>query len=232
YQFYVTAQVGDEAPIQSATVNVTLDGTFPGTPYNYDRDEATCDDKITFTTANDGQTVKVELYRSTEKDFDAITPITTLDIGPNQNGNITTTPPECNEDYWYAIRALDASGNASGFVADRAVNVDTIHKTRTSTRTVTQGGGTAAGGGAIPVTQGVGEGAGGDQGTVEGAATAEGTGDQGVLGEMTKDESQEQTALSSWVKNNKVSLFFILLIIGGLLYYLFYVRPKTALTKN
>jgi len=229
YSFYVTAEVEGDSPIQSGTVNVTFDGTFPGTPYNYDRDEATCDDKITFTTANDGQTVKVELYRSTAKDFVADTPITTLDIGPNQNGYISTTPPDCNEDYWYALRALDTNGNASGFVADRAVNTDTIHKTKTKTTTVSGQSGNGTGGGAIPVAGGgTGEGQGS---TVEGATT-EGAGDQGVLGEMTKDESQDQAGISNWAQNNKGSIFLILLIIGGILYYFFYVRPKSILTKN
>jgi LPXTG-motif cell wall-anchored protein len=225
YDFYVTATVGGEGggTLESNHESVKLVTGAPGTPREYDRDEATCDDKISFRTDSDGgRTVKVEAYRSKNKTFtaDSSTLVATLAIGSDTEGTITTTPPSCNEDYWYAIRAVDADGIGSDFVGDVDVNVTT----NTSTTTITTPG-EAAAGGALPANVGGAAGE-GEAAGVEGAAT-EGQGDQEVLGETTKDESQDQIGTWNWAQNHKGSLFFLLLVLGGILYYFFYVR-RTA----
>jgi uncharacterized repeat protein (TIGR01451 family)/LPXTG-motif cell wall-anchored protein len=225
YDFYVTATVSGEGggTLESNHALVKLVTGAPGTPREYERDEATCDDKISFRTDSDGgRTVKVEAYRSKNKTFtaDSSTLVATLAIGSNTEGTITTTPPSCNEDYWYAIRAVDTDGIGSDFVGDVDVNVTN----KTSTTTITTPGASASGG-ALSVNEGsAGEAA--PAGTVEGAAT-EGDAETGVLGEMTGDESQDQAGTWNWVQNHKGWLSFLLLVMGGILYYFFYVR-RTA----
>lgn len=229
YDFYVTATVDGESggTLESNHETVNLVTGAPGKPREYDRDESTCDDKISFRTDSDGgRTVKVEVYRSKNKSFVATTPVATLAIGSDTEGTITTTPPSCHEDYWYAIRAVDADGIGSEFVGDVDVNVTTDTKTETITRP-----GEQAASGALPVTAGAG--ATTEGGAVEGAATGENANENGaeVLGEMTEDD---QSGENSWMKDNKGGLFIGALLILGALYYL-YARRRMAtasLTDN
>lgn len=203
YQFHITATNGAET-ITSPDVSLEVITGGPGTPTNYDRVKSSnCDYQISFVTANDGdKTVKVELYRSTERSYvaDATTKIDELAIGSNQAGSFTTTKPVCGDDYYYAIRAFDALGNGSGVASDtRTVTVTTGGGTTTVTTTTTAGGGgaiPAAAGGAVAGETTGGVVAGG--GTVEGVQTPEeeagqtpsGEGQQGeVLGEQTTNEA-------------------------------------------
>ncbi|MEK7549447.1 MAG: SdrD B-like domain-containing protein [Patescibacteria group bacterium] len=201
YQFYVVATATGEGSesLSSDTVNVKLVSTVPGTPYNYERDQSTCDDRITFTTANDGdKTNKIELYRSTQKDFVAETPVATLTIGSNQSGQIVVTPPDCNEDYWYAIRAIDQYGNGSGFVGDEDVDVHT--KTKNKTTTVTLPGEQT---GALAVAEAgavAGEGVAGAE-TEAGAETAPSE-EGSVLGEATSSEEGVLGNTTEWTKKH------------------------------
>jgi hypothetical protein len=187
YNFRVVAD-----SINSNEETVNLDTAFPGTPLNYDRGDNSC--TASFTTANDGgETVKVELYRSGDLDFiaDASTFVTSVAIGSNTQGSITDPLGNCG-DYYYAIRAVDANNNGSGFVGDEKVRV----RTRTRTRTITE----AAGGtiGAIPVATPpaggavAGEQVTGGEGTAETAPGGEVLGEQvtgghpGGIGELFK----------------------------------------------
>jgi LPXTG-motif cell wall-anchored protein len=127
YQFKVTAQAGgDDATTETVSTEVVTGR--PGIPLNYDRDGISdCDKKISFTAANDGgRTVKVELFRSTELEFlaDSSTKVGELAISSGQAGSINNIiPVNCDDDYYYAIRAVDTYGNGSGFVGDEKTKV-------------------------------------------------------------------------------------------------------------
>lgn len=229
YDFYVTATVGGEGggTLESNHETVKYVSGGPGTPREYERDEATCDDKISFRTDSDGgRTVKVEVYRSKNKTFvaDATTLVETLAIGSDTEGTITTTPPSCQEDYWYAIRAVDENGFGSDFVGDKDINVTTDTKTKTITRP-----GAGAAGGALSATEST---VTNPEGTVEGAAVENNqeAGSPEVLGEMTEDD----TDTGSWAANNKGGIFVGVLILLGALYYLYAKRRtrQTSFTDN
>ncbi|OGG35189.1 hypothetical protein A2363_03905 [Candidatus Gottesmanbacteria bacterium RIFOXYB1_FULL_47_11] len=152
YQYYVTAENTGET-VTSDTVSVerkTSGG--PDTPTNYSKSRVNiCDYKINFRTADDGgKTVKVEVYRSGETSFSADpgSRVDTITIGSNTDGSSTTTPPNCNQEFYFAVRAFDSIGNGSGLVGD-SVTV-TVGGTTTTTTTTTG----SAGAGAIPAGTG------------------------------------------------------------------------------
>ncbi|OIP60204.1 MAG: hypothetical protein AUK19_00520 [Candidatus Moranbacteria bacterium CG2_30_45_14] len=224
YQFYVRASYEDEEDTVfenvSETVTVEIKAGTPGTPLNYNREKNSCG--VSFTTANDGLTTKVELYRSTENSFvaDASTFATTLAIAPNTNGAMIDPGADC-KDYFYAIRAVSVSGAGSGFVGDDDVTVK--HKTNTKTVTETVAGGV---GGAIPVTGG-GAVAGGETtvptaGSVEGAETENVSGENGsVLGEGTIAGD-----VSSWISSHPWWSALIALVLLALGYRGYQVYQK------
>jgi LPXTG-motif cell wall-anchored protein len=151
YQFQVVATAsGGEGADESVTagpVTVALHSVIPGTPYDYDRDDASCMNNIMFKTAADGdKTVKVELYRSLATSFtaDASTFVAEQMIGSDVSGAFAIPAPGCSNDYFYALRAVEIHGNGSGFVGDKDVNVDTNTVTRNRTTTVTLPGATGA----------------------------------------------------------------------------------------
>ena len=192
YEFYVKAIASGEGSetVESNHVSVTLASETPGTPTNYERDDASCQNVITFTTADDGgKTVKVELYRSFSTTFvaDAGTFVAELALGSNQAGNFSIPAPGCSNDAYYAIRAVAVNGNGSGFVGDKDTDVDTHTVTKNKTTTVTLPGGNVSG--AIPVTNTT---VGTPEGQVEGVTDEEGdsntetTPEPSVLGDMTE----------------------------------------------
>lgn len=214
YTFFVKAVTtsGGSETVVSETVSVKLVASAPGTPYNYDRDDSSCLNNITFTTAADaGRTVKVELYRSLSTTFtaDASTFVTEQEIGSDVSGAFSVAAPGCSNDSYYALRAVDANGFGSGFVGDQDVNVDTHTVTKTKTTTVTTPGTASAG--AIAGVSGapVGEGA------VQGAET---TADETIGGEGGQPESAvlgEETALktvTSTLENAKNHPWFTILL--------------------
>ncbi|MEI8343698.1 MAG: LPXTG cell wall anchor domain-containing protein [Candidatus Moraniibacteriota bacterium] len=138
YKFYVTASDGVDDATSVETTDVIVDVVGPEVPLNYARvDVDSCNKQIAFTTANDGQTVKTELYRSTEISFaaDSATIVASQDILPNVAGSFSDVVPDCNQAYHYVIRALDENGNSSAFVGDENVTVTTETKTKTHTKT-------------------------------------------------------------------------------------------------
>lgn len=134
YQFYVTAAAGSDTAT-SQTVTVDYDTSGPDTPTNYAKEKvSSCTYRINFKTADDGQTTKVEIYRSESTSFnlDSGTKIGEVGIGPNQNGEYNNNPPDCNKTYYYVIRAVDSAGNVSSPVGDTGATV-TSSSSSTST---------------------------------------------------------------------------------------------------
>ncbi len=204
----------------SVSVPVRLVASAPGTPYNYNRNDATCQNILSFTTADDGdKTVKVELYRSANTSFtaDASTKVDEVVIGSNVAGSFTEAAPSCSNDYFYALRAVDANGFGSGFVADKDVNVDTRTVTRTKT-TIVETARTSSGAAVVPGATG------GSAGQVQGAetetannGTAEVEASQpagSVLGEATLETEAD---VINAVKNHPwiTTLLIILVLVLG-----------------
>jgi hypothetical protein len=245
YNFYATATAdADSATSATSTVEYVTGG--PDTPTNYSKDHpSSCQYKISFHTANDSKTVKVEVYRSEYTSFGVNdgSRVGTVTIGPNTDGSYTDSVPDCNKTYYYVIRAYDAVGNGSGVIGDSAVTTTTTTKT-VSTTTSTTGGSTSTSSqtseGAIPVANVT--------------LPAEG-GAESVLGEATKSGSvsEERAAkdnkgnvlgtaienVAKKVQNNKMILpiIFIAALALGILGYVLYKKnkeknesPKTPIT--
>jgi LPXTG-motif cell wall-anchored protein len=234
YQFFVRAYDSSDSSSysESTTVTVEINSAIPGAPLNYDRPGDGC--TVNFTTANDGLTAGVELYRSTSLDFiaDPSTFVGSVLVLPNTSGSIMDTNGDCGGSYYYAIRAISASGAGSDFVGDEKVTVH--HRTRTVTRTVRTGGGTTTTG-AIPVT--------GGGGTVAGQQTGEGEQQQGnVQGENVEqgqvggaETGQENVAgAEDWQSKLKKNWPWILggLIVLGYIYYVARKRKKSGRKPN
>jgi hypothetical protein len=124
YQFEAIATSSET--VTSNAVSVDYDTSGPETPSYTGKDRVnTCDYKVKFRTADDGgKTVKVEVYRSENTSFDANdgSRVDTITIGSNLDGSSTTTPPSCDKEYYFAIRAFDIAGNGSGVVGDSVVH--------------------------------------------------------------------------------------------------------------
>lgn len=217
YTFRVTAeeQEGSDSDVATAAPIELVSGT-PSTPLDYSRADGSC--TASFTTANDGLTDKVELYRSASSTFTAndSTFVGDVTIDPNISGTITDPNGDCGGDYFYAIRAIALSGLGSGFVGDENVVIDHENKIKTKTDTKKIVGPTTVLG-AIPVT---GETA--PSGAVEGAATEE-TGETvqpsaeqegSVLGSATEAAGAAAGGIVDWIKSHPWwSLFWLAIIV-------------------
>lgn len=152
YSFYVTAEVPSEPILTSQTVTVDYNTSGPSTPHAYSKERiSSCDYKIEFKTANDGVTAKVELFRSetTTISVNSTGRVATLVIGPNTEGEIINSIPNCNIDYYYVIRAVDSSDNVSGTTGDSFTTTTTTTTTTTPTQqALLAGSGSQVAGGA------------------------------------------------------------------------------------
>jgi hypothetical protein len=147
YNFAAIASNGTDPSVTSNVVTVNYLTSGPGTPSYIGKDRVNvCDYKVKFHTADDsGKTIKVEVYRSENTTFDANvgSRVDSLTIGSNTDGSSTTTPPSCDKEYYFAIRAFDIAGNGSGIAGDSVVHI-------TNTTTTTQTGSSGVAGEAIP----------------------------------------------------------------------------------
>lgn len=134
YNFMVRGTVDSETHESTATVELNTSG--PSTPVSYSKERLnSCDYKIKFKTANDGKTVKVQLFRSDNFNISvgSGSVLTQQNIGPDQEGSITNSVPVCGKDYYYVIRAVDSSDNASGTIGDSFTTTTTVTTTTTGT---------------------------------------------------------------------------------------------------
>jgi hypothetical protein len=127
YNFLVKAN-----GIDSNIVSVDFNTSGPSTPEAYNKRKINdCDYEIKFKTANDGKTVKVELFRSGDYNISVNSSgrVATQFIAPNTEGQFINSVPVCGKEYYYVLRAVDNYGNASGTTGD------SFTKTTTSTTT-------------------------------------------------------------------------------------------------
>ncbi len=224
YHFRVHASAGsDSASSESVAVTFALSG--PETPTNYSRtDGDDCQVNIGFTTGNDeGKTVKVELYRSTNSSFraDAGTKVSELALGSATNGTISLTVSDCGAEYFYALRAVDAQGYGSDFVGDTETILD--HEHRVKTKTVTKKIAAPAPSGAIALTTEAGT---NDAVTVAGAVDGDSS-EGDVLGAATTETNAPDGAskTTSTGKNIGALIFlFVLSYAGYRVYQKYYSR--------
>ncbi len=200
YTFKVVATAGSDSKEDTAGISYTNDG--PGDPTGYSKDRVNlCDYKIKFHSADDnGRTIKIEVYRSENKTFTADTGsrVDTIFLGSNIDGQSITTPPSCDKNYYFAIRAFDSAGNGSSLVGDSETTVTTT--TTTTGATPKQG--------AIVLTTS-------SEGSVlgkESTASEEGK----VLGLETPTTKPTAT-LKEFLKNNGILIFGILLFVIGII---------------
>ncbi|MFZ5424978.1 MAG: hypothetical protein ACOZAO_04200 [Patescibacteria group bacterium] len=151
YEFYVKA-FAESDEVSSSIVKVVYDDTRPGQPRSFSKSKLdSCKYEISFKTAKDGgDTTRVEVYRSSEKDFDADSEssIKNIDIGSDKKVKLEVERPECGKKYYFAVRAFDAAGNVS------KVLVETVEETETTIVTIESS--VNAGQGPIPVSGDVG----------------------------------------------------------------------------
>ena len=123
YQFIVEANDGSDNLSKNAFLDYHT--SSPGTPRDYRKENINsnnCDFKIHFRTdADNGKTVKVELYRSSDSAFSANNDslVHSVNIGSDQEYDIYNSVPDCSKTYYYALRAFDSAGNGSGLVGDK-----------------------------------------------------------------------------------------------------------------
>jgi len=185
----------------------------PGAPENYNKTKPdNCTYKITFKTANDsGKTVKVSLYRSSDTAFnvDSGHQVNSINIGSDTDSSMTDNiSPNCDTNYYYAIRAFDIYGNGSDVRGDSNTTTTTVN---TTTTTSTEQG-------AIPVA--------GQGGSVLGEKTGTATeAAKEVLGETKAIETvalpNSASSATSWIMSHKKISLLILIIIAGTAFSLY-----------
>lgn len=220
YKFHITATDGSET-VATPQVLVEVITGGPGTPTNYKKTKVTdCRNNIQAVTADDGKTVRVEIYRSKEKFYtaDAVTRVANIAIGPNKRLNYTDTEPNCDETYYYSARTFDALGNGSGIVADERTVVRTAGG---GTRIIT----TTVGGGAIPTAGETVAEVSGTAGTVEGAQTPpseEQVGPTAEEGQILGEETAAEESKNFFQKHPLYTALGILII----LFIIYYVAIR------
>ena len=116
YKFQAKAEAGLDNST-SQTLTIKHDSQKPGKPHNLDKDKnGSCKYDISFTTDNDGgDTVRVEVYRSKDKQFyvNSSTKIKDINVGSDTDVDFTDDKPNCDKTYYYAVRAFDAADNGS-----------------------------------------------------------------------------------------------------------------------
>jgi len=223
YKFYITAHVSGDSET-SQTITIDFDSNKPGKPHDLKKEKAdNCKYEISFTTDDDdGDTVKVEVYRSDEKEFEADngTRIETVNIGSDETETIIDTKPNCSETYYYAVRAFDVAGNGSGILAESLEVVSTLKEGETVFGEIIE---------AIAVEEGA-------VGAEPGAEEAEGTVEEGPVveeeGEVLGEAGQPAEAVEGVV--DAVSSFFstrlgrFVFVVGGILvvFVIYYVKKQ------
>lgn len=211
YQFEAIATAGGADTATSNVVSMDYNNDTPGTPESYTKTKPdNCTYRINFHTANDsGKTVQVVLYRSTNQSFslDSGTKVNSINIGSNTDGHLDDNiSPNCNTNYYYAIKAFTVYGVASGATGDNSNQTVTTNPTGTPSE------------GAISVVQ-----LAGAKQQVLGQATNSATN-----AKPTPALSNPNPVVSSsnWILTHKTISLMVLLLLIGVCYYLYQKNKK------
>lgn len=120
YIFFVSAN-----GVDSETVSVDYKSSTPGTPHSYSKNKTgTCEYTVKVTTNNDGgKTSRVVLYRSDSLSFtaDGGSQVDNRNAGSDVVVEMKNSVPDCNKNYYFAVRAFDNVGNGSGIIGDENI---------------------------------------------------------------------------------------------------------------
>lgn len=141
YNFYAEAKTADQT-IKSVTVSTTLDDTAPNPPSEYGKERLNATTyKLSWKNPSDEDFAKVYIYRSKNTSFTADISTRISEAGGSKDEKMTFTDGSVEADvtYYYALRALDRAGNASGVVTDAPGTVTAGQVAGVSTVTGTTG---------------------------------------------------------------------------------------------
>jgi len=171
--------------LESNVTSATLDMSAPSAPTEFGKERVNASTfKLTWKNPFDEDFEKVYVYRSKEKSFTADSGTRIGDVGGAKEEKMTFNDgsvPEPDVEYYYALRALDYAGNASGIVTDAPGVVSGGQVAGASTGT---GGSTSSTGkvvllpeekGAVTPAEEAGEGELGGGGATEGEVKGEST---------------------------------------------------------
>jgi hypothetical protein len=124
YEFFVIAKTSSgSVTSQKVKVEVLLD--TPSPVEEYEKTKKSCTYELNFTTPNEQNISKVQIFRSETNTFtaDQTTLVEEISVTPNQKVTYTDTLPDCEKDFYYALRTLNKVNNTSSFVVDETVQV-------------------------------------------------------------------------------------------------------------
>ncbi len=249
YKLKVQATTGGDVS-ESEMYEVAYNTTTPGKPKWIEKDkEGDCRYDVEFKTADDGQTVRVELYHSRDREFtvDENSRWATVTVGPNEKMTVTDHLDEtsvCNKKHWYAVRAFDEAGNASSVRVEEeeieeTKTVENVIIVESSTSSSTTTSSTGSTGSSDVTTDGEtstdadSSGETGEEGTntqIDESADAESygeTSDGEVAGEATEEETIWGLTSSKWLGALLVTLGII-----GIVYAVRARNDKTSGKQN
>jgi hypothetical protein len=120
YHFYAKAVIEGVEQESSATITTIVDRSAPSNVTDYRKERVSANDfKLYWKCPGDADVGKTYIYRSKETSFtaDSTTRIQEIVCSPNES-KITTVVGEGDTKYYFALRAIDHAGNASGVVTD------------------------------------------------------------------------------------------------------------------
>jgi len=131
YEFYVHAVAGGDSE-DSDHVTVAYDTQGPERPVSFSKERPwACRYVIHFKTAADnGNTKSVEIFGSKDRSFntDNSTRLGGVSIGSDEEGtyNFDMVGDDCNEEWYFVIRAFDSVGNQSAHIGDEVDLTTTV----------------------------------------------------------------------------------------------------------
>lgn len=121
-KYYFKVEVTDGVnPAVSDETSTTIDRSGPSAPGDYGKERiANNAYRLTWKTPNNDDFSYVAVYRSAEQNFTADGGSLIIQVSGAKDTKITWEDHglEINKDYFYALRAMDKAGNASGVVGD------------------------------------------------------------------------------------------------------------------
>lgn len=212
FQTVVTAGANEESKI-SRIVSVDYDVTPPGKIVDYSKEETgTCAYTLTFTTASDGETTAIEIYRSSQEEFIAgpSTFVAAVVADPGKTYTYTDALSSCAEPLYYVVRAVDDSENKSEFTGDTIVTME--YAVTPEGEQIIVPAGAVAGEQAGPAGEGAaGEGAEGEDGEVLGEEEEKDADEDGIpdvededadgngMADNEEDEDGDAKNITRWV---------------------------------
>jgi len=208
YNFYASA-VTETMTKNSGTISTTIDQNAPGNVTDYRKERVNANDfKLYWKCPSDEDVEKTYIYRSKDTSFTADSGTRVQEVSCNKEESKTTiVVGDANVDYYFALRAIDHAGNASGVVTDAPGTVIAGQ---------VAGAATEAGEGTVEILpKEVGQG---------GEEVEEGATEEGELDGGTSSEAGEVMGEKTSAFNKKY--IYVLLILGLLAFVVSYFRRK------